>query len=267
MNDMNQIRKAAVKGFFYPASQEETFALIKGFQIAPPRKLASNSLKGLIVPHAGIIYSGKTAKYAYSCLRDQNLKNVLIVAVAHRVAFRGMSLANYSSYQIFDQEILINQEINQLLKENFKNLDFVEESHRQEHSAEVQLPFLLKYLGTDFKLNVILHSRTDYQELAAVIDFYSKLENSLVIISTDLSHFYPEEIAREIDNNILEGVKKLDLGLINRGEACGLTGLLAMITTVKKNNWKVDFLDYSTSGEVSKDRSNVVGYVSYLITN
>ena len=270
---MSITRFPAVEGSFYPSSLDDVNDMISEFE----NKLESygigneNSIKprALICPHAGLYYSGLTASFAYKLLSMSmnNPKRVIILAPSHRVGFKGSSIGDYDKYIVNDTDIECDIDYVKMLRDKF-NLNFYEEAHKNEHSAEIQLPLLNYFVGADnYKLITIVYSDEDYMELAEIIKFLMKddSENNLVVISTDLSHFKNYDECKEIDSRFVEGILSKDLQKISTGEACGMIGTLALTESVKNLNLNVRLLDYCNSGDISGDRSSVVGYASFVV--
>ncbi len=257
-----KIRKTAVKGTFYPSDLEETEKMLSEFD-KKAKVRPSGRARALIVPHAGLVYSGLTASYAYKYASGFKYRSAVIFAPSHRVGFYGISASEHDEYEYFDQNIPVNRELTTALKKN-NGLIYLEHAHKFEHSTEVQLPFIRKYLG-DASLAVIVYGETGHQELSYVINDVLDEGKDLVIISTDLSHFHDYETCREIDKKVIEGIEKLDIGTASKGEACGLTGIKAMIQSAADKNLSPEILDYRNSGDVTGDKSGVVGYMSAVL--
>jgi MEMO1 family protein len=258
-----KIRQPAVEGSFYPSDINELDAMLNEFG----KQVKVNSgprPKAVIVPHAGLFYSGLTATFAYKYAQGHKYRSAVIFAPSHRVAFYGMSGADFDEYGFCGGNFKINRELTESLKKK-NGLLSIEEAHLYEHSAEVQLPFIKKYINAG-SLAVFVYGEYGSQELSYCIDDVITEGEDLVIISTDLSHFHAYEKCRSIDEKVIEGVKDLDLEAAASGEACGMTGITAMIQSAKTHKLKPEILDYRNSGDIIKDRSGVVGYFSAAFT-
>lgn len=268
-------RGMSVAGSFYPARAVELIRYFErfshdfdegncesrgggmGHKDSTLPKLKSHAV---IVPHAGYIYSGYTANIAYRVLANYRIKNFVVIGPSHRVAFEGVSLCDYDSYETPFGDIESSDILVQKLKDKF-SLGCMPAVHL-EHSTEVQFPFIKHYLG-DADIVELVYSDTKPEYISEIIDFVLQQEDCGVIISTDLSHFYTLEDANKLDNVCLSAIDKLDLDMLNSGcEACGMTGVEAMIISAKKLGLKSKILDYRTSADMSGDESRVVGYVS-----
>ncbi|NPA74216.1 MAG: AmmeMemoRadiSam system protein B [Epsilonproteobacteria bacterium] len=258
-------RKASVMGSFYPANPDEIKKMFKYFnrildenETKPP--LSSIGTNAVIVPHAGYVYSGFSANMAYRVLGNFKPKSAVVIGPSHKIYIKGSSIAEYDSFETPFGDLQIDKELTKTLKERF-DLSFIPSAH-QEHSTEVQMPFLKYYFG-DIKVVELVYGDENPQNLKNIIDFILQDSQNAVIISTDLSHFHDIEYANMIDSICLEGVKHLDVAKLHRGcEACGKIGLEAMVLSARENTLKPILLDYRTSADINHDRQRVVGYMS-----
>ncbi|PLY06858.1 MAG: AmmeMemoRadiSam system protein B [Arcobacter sp.] len=258
------IRKTVVADSFYPNDANEIKRYIEDFN----KGFSVNELKinprAIIVPHAGYIYSGFTANIAYNLSSKQNFKRVIVIGPSHKVYLEGASIALYDEYETPIGNIKIDLEYSKKLKEKYDFLVFDEELH-YEHSTETQAPFIKNYFD-GLEMIEIVYGKLDFKLLSLLIDELLKDKNNLIIISTDLSHFYKLEDAKKLDNICLNAISRLDLEMFNRGcEACGMIGVKAMINSSLKNNLITSVLHYCTSYDRTKDNSRVVGYTSVLV--
>lgn len=216
--------------------------------------------KALISPHAGWVYSGFTANFAYRVAKNSRdkVKRVVVIGPSHRFPFRGVSVTLEESYETPCGNLPIDREFGLELMERFNQVQNLEYVH-MEHSTEVQMPFIKHYL--DLPVVELIYSQTTGEEVGEIIDFAIG-EGSLVVISTDLSHYHPLEEANKIDRNCLEAVLALDLNRLQLCEACGKIGMEGIIRTAQRRRLVPVLLDYRTSADVSGDTSNVVGYMS-----
>ncbi|WP_457624804.1 AmmeMemoRadiSam system protein B [Persephonella sp.] len=262
-----QIREPAVSDMFYPADPVELKSMLKNFlnqAILYPYKP-----QAVASPHAGYIYSGPVAATSYKQFfnLDRNRHyDILLVGPSHYVPFEGISFGYYDYWLTPLGEVKVNKaEIEKFVLNN-KDLPVTLNTvpHIKEHSLEVQVPFLQMVLE-NFSIIPVVYGQVHYSIVERVIsEIKDDREDLIVVISTDLSHYYPDNMAREIDINCNTAVESLDLSLLDRCEACGKTGLAAVIDFAVKKGWKGKVLDYRTSGDTSGDRSAVVGYASYI---
>ena len=258
-------RKAVVSGSFYPEKKEEILKYINHFNSVKTNMETFENIKAIIVPHAGYIYSGFTANLAYQLvsISKKDIKRVVVIGPSHRVYLKGASVALYDEYETPLGNLKIDKEFSQNLIDKYDFLDFNVECEF-EHSTETQAPFIKHYFE-NVKLVEIVYGEIDYKNLSKVIDEVLEDELNFVVISTDLSHFYTLEEANKKDNICLNAIDKKDLEMFDYCEACGKTGVKAIINWAIKNNYETKVLNYCTSADVTKDKSRVVGYTSALI--
>lgn len=263
---MSKYRKSAVAGMFYPDTCSDIKHYIAHFESQMQVLTLDVIPRALIVPHAGYIYSGYTAclAYYYAALQCKNIKRVVVIGPSHRVYIEGASVALYEQYHTPCGELNIDLAFCHTLQHSFPFLGFHPQAH-EEHSTEVQMPFIRHY----FKhVNVveIVYGDITHGELSKLIDVLLGEEETLVVISTDLSHFYTQEEAKKLDEHCIHAIETLDIPALSHGcEACGLTGVKAMVQSALSHTLHAHFLDYRTSYERSKDASRVVGYTSFVL--
>lgn len=262
---MLTVRKPAVANLFYTGDKRGLKETILHF--LNKAKLFPYKPEGLISPHAGYVYSGKTAGVSYKQLlnldRDKHY-TFLLIGPSHYVYMDVVSFGYYDYWTTPLGEIKVNKEkIDRFIQDNPRfpaTLNTL--PHQKEHSLEVQLPFL-QVVMNDFDIIPVVYGDVDPVFIKRIIQYF-KDENTVVIISSDLSHYYPDEYARSLDRNCHLAVENLDEKFLNRCEACGKTGIAGMVMYAKENGLKAKLLDYTTSGDTSGDYSQVVGYGSYI---
>lgn len=259
-------RGAGVRGQFYPQSCSEIEKMIQKWNSLLDKKLNDKKLlkeipRAIIVPHAGYIYSGFTANFAYRLLANTKAKRVIVIGPSHRVYIDGLSGSIQDRYETPCGDLEIDTEYLEKIKRYFP-IEFSEKAHSVEHSTETQIPFIKQYLP-NAKVIEFIYGKADYRKIAKLINDLLKDRDNVVVISTDLSHFYTLENAKKLDNICLNGILKKDISMLDQGcEACGMIGVKAMLQVAKEANLSVDLLDYRTSADASGDASSVVGYVS-----
>ncbi|WP_345993369.1 AmmeMemoRadiSam system protein B [Sulfurimonas sp. HSL-1716] len=255
-------REMSVSGTFYPNTPEEIKRYFNHFTKVYDEKFTLPALKpkAVIVPHAGYIYSGFSANIAYRVLKNSGIKNFVIIGPSHRVAFHGTSLCEFKAYKTPFGELQNAEELLHELKQKFDIGCFADAHY--EHSTEVQFPFIKHYME-NAKILEIIYGKADPHHISQIIDYLLTREDTGIIISTDLSHFYDLNMAHQLDGICIEAIKNLDLKEINEGcEACGITGVEAMMMSAKKAGLHTKILDYRTSADASGDENRVVGYLS-----
>ena len=259
------IRKSSVMGQFYPANPNEITDMFTHYNKILDENIKDTSFlqqkpRAIIVPHAGYIYSAFTANVAYRLLENAHAKKVVVIGPGHRVYLKGTSVSDYDQYETPFGALNIDHTLVNELKENF-GLSFIPDAHH-EHSTEVQMPFIKSY-DPEASVVELVYGDENPENLAKIIEYLLKDPSVIVVISTDLSHYYDIDKARNLDNICLDAVKNLDIEELHQGcEACGKIGVEAMLIVAKKDNLKPILLDYRTSADASGDKSSVVGYMS-----
>lgn len=268
------VREAVVAGMFYPADKKALMRqVVELFERAKPKKIRGN-IKALISPHAGYIYSGLTAAYAYKLLENKKFDSVVIISPSHREYFEGVSIFSGSYYRTPLGDVPMDLELCKLIVDNEPAIKLSQQGHIEEHALEVQLPFL-QIILEDFKLVpiVIGHQIKDYSyKIGEVLGKVLKNRNALVVASTDLSHYHPYEIANQLDKIVIDAIANFDYEkLLNEleeqhTEACGGgPAAAAMIAAKNLGANKVEILHSCNSGDVTGDKDAVVGYMSAVI--
>ena len=255
------VRPAAVAGMFYPAQAAEL-----SNQISRSLAVAESELeKGLplpraiIVPHAGYIYSGLTAAFAYQSVRGAPFRRVVLFGPAHRVGFQGMAVPEVNRYQTPLGDIPIDREaVRSAL--SHAEVQTSDVAHAEEHSLEVQLPFLQAVLP-HFELLPICVGMVAPEAVAEVMEMFIDDRDMLVVISSDLSHYHDYQSANAIDHATLEKIMSIN-GAINHEQACGATAINALLILADKYGLEPRLLDYRNSGDTAGDKNRVVGYAS-----
>ncbi len=262
-------RGMSVAGSFYPATCEETEEMIAAFNEALDEKAGESGVpdlapEAIVVPHAGYIYSGFTANIAYRVAASRKkTKRVVVIGPSHRVGFAGISGGFFERYETPCGDLPIDGAYLDLLSERF-GIGFLEAAH-YEHSTEVQMPFVRHYFG-EVPVVECVYSEPDRSMLADLVAFVLEERSTLLVVSTDLSHYYSEAEAGRRDAFCIRALSSLDPGVLSQGcEACGMIGLEALIVAAKRLGLESQILNYRTSAEVTRDTKNVVGYLSAAI--
>jgi AmmeMemoRadiSam system protein B len=256
---MNVVRPAAVSGLFYPDQPAELHTLLNGLLSGAKRWAPDESLKILIVPHAGYVYSGSVAAAAYLQLSAQRrrIKRVVLLGPTHRVAVRGAAIPAASAFATPLGVVELDHEALERLARH-PGVVVSEAAHAAEHSLEVQVPFLQTVLD-HFTLVPLAVGNIDDTWLAAVLDEIWGGEETIIIISSDLSHYHPYREAREIDRITVERILALEPGL-DHGQACGATPINAALDIARRRGLRPRLLAMCNSGDTAGDRNQVVGY-------
>jgi AmmeMemoRadiSam system protein B len=259
------IRKTAVAGQFYPSAAQEIISMFEHYnqildEHLSDKRLLDKKPRAIIVPHAGYVYSAFTANIAFRLLENTDAKRIVVIGPSHRVYLSGTSVSDFDAYETPFGVIGIDKNLVHELIEQF-GLDFVPEAHH-EHSTEVQMPFVKRY-NKEALIVELVYGDENPSRLAKVIKYLLDDPQTVVVISTDLSHYYDIHKANRLDNICLNAVENLDTDLLHQGcEACGKIGIEAMLIAAKEKDLKPIMLDYRTSADASRDESQVVGYMS-----
>lgn len=259
------IRQAAVAGQFYPANKQELETILLGYLNKSTQK-PINNLRILIVPHAGLEYSGMVAGSGFSQLKNQNYKRVILLGVSHSEKTSQALIDNNDYWQTSLGQVAIDKEgIKQLIDGNRIKTD--NQIHEKEHSLEMELIFLQQVL-TDFKIIPILLAEVDEQLLTKISFRLAGLldQETLLVISTDLSHYLQYETAVTKDKLLIDYLRMGNLAefeqAVPQDSACAYQALRVglKISEILGINWQ--FLAYQNSGDVTEDKSRVVGYTA-----
>jgi MEMO1 family protein len=259
-------RAPVVSGQFYSQNKEKLSSEVTNY-IASAKNFGFTP-KIIVSPHAGFVYSGQTAGYAYRQLENLEDKEytVLLVGPSHRIYFEGFSFPLYDSFETPLGAVKVNQaKISQFLASQGGQEEFFRHDapHADEHSLETQLPFLQQSMKK-FNIIPIVYGKSDYNVLAKVFDYFLGDAYTIAVVSSDLSHYHGYEEAKLIDDRCNQAVASLEAVLMNSGEACGMIGVQAAIVYAKKHGLQSLVLDYKTSGDTAGDKIKVVGYASYM---
>jgi MEMO1 family protein len=268
---MNVLRKSVIAGSWYPGAPSILRRDIENyFDLSPDLEL-EGEVVGLIAPHAGYIYSGQVAANVYKLIRGKKYDAVIVVGPSHRVAFHGVSIFSKGGYETPLGIVPVAEELAEKIKKISKMVVDIPEAHYQEHSVEIQLPFLQVALGDFSFIPLVMgdQNANTCRELAEAIYKTSRGKKILIVGSSDLSHFYNYNMAKKMDAVVLRHLKDGDaVGLLasleNRtAEACGGGPMVVVMLVARMMNAnKAHLLKYANSGDVTDDKSSVVGYAA-----
>lgn len=268
-NGENLVRPEAVAGMFYPAQPAVLREMVNSFVEQARLPELPSPPRALIVPHAGYIYSGPIAGYGYRALRQlpPGSYTVLLLGPAHRAAVFGVAVGAFAAFRTPLGLIPVSQELVERLLQQGKPFVRDLQAHLPEHSLEVQLPFLQLVMGDSVHLVPLLFGEVDPELVAsALLPLIREDPSLLLVISSDLSHYYPYEVARKMDTELLSAVERGVPEEVVRGEACGMLPILALMAIARQMGWRAHILDYRNSGDTAGDRARVVGYGAVVYT-
>lgn len=259
---MSTVREPAVAGTFY-ASDPSGLAASIDAMLADADDTGPVP-KAIIAPHAGHIYSGPIAANVYARLRRarDRITQVVIIGPSHRVGFSGIAATSAGSYRTPLGDIPVDREAMHRIRD-LPGVVQLDEAHAREHSIEVHLPFLQRTLGY-FTLVPLVVGDAPKEQVAGVLDALWGGPNTLVVISSDLSHYHPYREAKRIDADTSAKIVSLTSN-IKGDEACGCRGINGLLYLAKQRGYQVEQVDVRSSGDTAGDQSSVVGYGAYVI--
>jgi len=259
---MTLIRTPAVAGQFYSGNAGELSATVAAL-LEGAQDRDTPAPKALIVPHAGYIYSGPVAASAYVRLRPyrDQYQRVILMGPCHRTPVHGLALSGADVYRTPMGDVPLDNTV--IASLDFPDVRISDESHRTEHSLEVHLPFLQALLG-DFSIVPIVVGDATPELVSQVLDALWGGPETLIVISSDLSHYLKYDDARAIDTVTCQAIENLDASQINHEMACGATPLGGLLVAAKRRGMKVTTLDLRNSADTTGDRSFVVGYGAWM---
>ncbi len=258
---MSTVRPAAVSGSFYPGVAT-TLAHDVNALLSAARTLPAPCPKALIVPHAGYVYSGATAAFAYARLAAacSRITRVVLLGPVHRVPVSGLALPLANRFATPLGDVPLDQAAIALLKP-LPQVVTSEAAHALEHSLEVQLPFLQTVLG-NFSLIPLAVGDASPHEVAEVLDKLWGGAETLIVVSSDLSHFLPYAAAQKTDQRTVQAILNLQGGLTHQ-QACGGTAINGLLIAAQRHRLQPELLDLRNSGDTAGDKDRVVGYASF----
>lgn len=257
----HSVRRAAVAGHFYPADAPTLSAQVHSLLARASPLLTPPAPKALIVPHAGYIYSGPIAASAYALLAPLSdvIRRVVLVGPSHRVSFPGIALPRCAAFATPLGEVELDSEAIFSLAQG-SEIVFDDAPHAQEHALEVQLPFLQSVLQ-HFRIVPLCLGRVSPETVAEVLDALWGGPETLIVASSDLSHFNPYLAAQRDDRASVEQILALSPTL-SCEQACGATSINALLHAAQAHPLQAHLLDLRNSGDTAGDRSRVVGYAA-----
>ena len=257
-----KVRHAAVAGMFYPADTAVLERTVSELLAAAPA--GSDGAKAIIAPHAGYQYSGVTAACAYRLLegRREMIRRVVLLGPAHRVYLQGMALPSADTFTTPLGDVPVDADaVKQVL--GLPGTQVSDEAHAHEHSLEVHLPFLQTVLE-DFQIVPIVVGICPAHEVESVLGALWGGDETLIVVSSDLSHFHSYESAREIDATTTARIEAREATL-HGDDACGAYAVNGLLLAATSHGLQVRTLDTRNSGDTAGDKSRVVGYGAYAI--
>ncbi len=263
MNQTVSIRPTAVAGSFYPKQASELDNMLKKFLSLDSVKIAAP--KAIIAPHAGYIYSGQTAASVYSNIEQvkDKIRRVVLLGPTHRIYVKGIALPNHTHFASPLGNVSIDtQSLKKISKHSF--VDYNDEAHAQEHSLEVHIPFLQKVIKNFVLLPILVGDATPEQVTTILKELWGK-EETLIVISSDLSHYLNYETASKTDRNTSKLIEKFDYEHIGSQQACGCMPMRGLLKLAQEKNMTIQTIDLRNSGDTAGTNDRVVGYGAYAL--
>jgi hypothetical protein len=258
------VRQPAVAGSFYPADSNRLEEVVEAHLRAQSCD-AGDVPKAIIAPHAGYPYSGPIAGSVYSLFRHRagEIRTVVLVGPAHRVAIRGLAAPGCDEFETPLGRVPVDRRAVEALKQ--QNLISIDDRvHRDEHGLEVHLPFLQTILD-EFSIVPLVVGDADAGKVKAVLDAQWGGPETLMVVSSDLSHYYPYDQARTLDGKTAEAIEKLAPEDIAAEQACGRTAIQGLLLCARERNLVARTLDLRNSGDTAGTRDQVVGYGAFIV--
>ncbi len=258
------IRHSTVAGSWYPGDKRELINLLKNYFTflqykTKNTRIPRDKIKALIVPHAGFMYSGLVAAEGFAML-SKNYSRVIVSGTNHvdRVYYNGFSVGLYDEYETPIGNVKVSPLVQQLVKKD--GFDFHEKAHKS-HIIEVELPFL-QYKLKNFEIIPLISGFMDESLLDKTAKELSKYvdDSTLIVISSDLSHYHSYDEAVSLDLDCIKAIENLDYDKAKECEACGIFSILTLLKIAKQNDWKAKIIDYKNSGDIVGEKNAVVGY-------
>jgi len=261
---MSQLRRAAVAGLFYPGDPEQLASQVRGYMAAAASTpIDRPAPKALIAPHAGYVYSGPVAAHAYATLGDRaaDIRRVVLLGPAHRLPFRGLAYCDADRFETPLGEVPVDRAALADIAD-LPQVQRLDAAFDGEHCLEVQLPFLQTVL-TDFRIVPLLVGDAADADVAEVLERLWGGDETLILISSDLSHYLDYASARAIDERTSAAICALRPDAITTHQACGRHPIAGLLREAVAHGLKPALLDLRNSGDTAGPRDRVVGYGAY----
>jgi len=263
---MSTVRVPAVAGLFYPDGTRALAAAVERYLASVPAA-AAPSPKALIVPHAGYVYSGPIAASAYARLKPAAaaVERVVLLGPCHRVAIRGLAAPTVDAFRTPLGEVPLDRAAIDALA-SLPQVVLRDDAHAGEHSLEVQLPFLQSVLDR-FTLVPLAVGDASPSEVAEVLERLWGGSETLIVISSDLSHYHDYATAQRIDSAAADAIEALDGGRLGRDQACGCLPIAGLLNCARRHALAAERLDLRNSGDTAGPRDQVVGYGAWAFVD
>jgi len=273
---MASIRLPAVAGTFYPSDPAELRRMVDGFLAQAQTEqsgVTAGSLtaaghrvpKALIAPHAGYIYSGPVAASAYVRLAPLRgtITRVVLLGPSHHVGFRGLAVCSADYFDTPLGRVALDKAAQQALA-GLPQVQVLDAAHALEHSLEVHLPFLQQLLGV-FQLVPLVVGEARAEQVAEVLERVWGGWETLIVVSSDLSHYHDYATAQRMDRATSEAIERLRYEDLHDGDACGRAPVSGLLHYIRHHGGRMRTVDLRNSGDTAGPRDQVVGYGAYIL--
>ena len=260
-----RVRRPAVAGTFYPVAAPALARSVDALLAAAGDPPGGPAPAALVVPHAGYAYSGPVAATAYARLRhaSPSLKHVVAFGPVHYVAMNGAAVPAAEAWLTPLGEVAIDPHLRE--RAVARGAAVNDRPHAPEHALEVQLPFLQRVLGKGFTFLPVAVSELSAQAAADLIGEFLGAAGTLVLVSTDLSHYHDLSTARRLDRRTADAILARDASALSGEDACGFYPLRGLVELARRQNLPLELLDLRTSGDTAGDPERVVGYGAFAV--
>ncbi len=257
----DEVRQPAIAGTFYPAGAGDLAAAVNGYLDAA--RVSHPPSKAIIAPHAGLVYSGPIAGTIYASLRPvaDRIRRVVLIGPAHRVAVRGLAVAGHRQWRTPLGDVPVDRAAVDRIAE-LPGVQVLDEPHAEEHCLEVQLPFL-QCLFENFSIVPILAGQAEPAMIDAVLRELWGGPETLIVISSDLSHYHDYAAARQLDRKATRAIECLRPKHLADEQACGRIPIKGLLRRARALDMRATALDLRNSGDTAGSRDRVVGYGAY----
>lgn len=260
---MSRIRQPAVAGLFYPSDPEELRSQVDRY-LGEAESVDMPPPKALIAPHAGYVYSGPVAATAYARLRKlrDTIERVVLLGPSHRVGFFGLAASSAEFFRTPLGDVPVDREAVKRILE-LPQVHEIDEAHLMEHSLEVHLPFLQEIFDR-FSLVPLVVGDAGTEEVAQVLEQLWGGPETLIVVSSDLSHYHDYETARDMDESVSRAIEALKPEGVGYEGACGRNPINGLLRVAARKGMTAETIDLRNSGDTAGPRDRVVGYGAYV---
>jgi AmmeMemoRadiSam system protein B len=250
---------------FYSDKPQELSSAVRSYVAEATPPASSKPPKAVVAPHAGFIYSGPIAGTAYAALaaRGKDIERVILLGPSHRVAFPGVAASGVGAFETPLGPVVVDREALALVVKEGWARDF-EKPHENEHSLEVQLPFI-KQICPNARIVPLLAGDYEWRAVEQSLELLWGGEETAIVVSSDLSHYHDYATAQHLDADTAKTVERLGAGQIDHEQACGATCLNALLSVAASKGLTCTTLDLRNSGDTAGPRNRVVGYGAFAV--